>query len=115
MQTGTAAQRTFSQVLDGFPHAPVKRSGVSWTLKGQAALPVLHLPVVKGGICYGVHEVLPQRTVQNHLYTLHTISQVLAKFSAKLALTQLSVFYLLVSQPLSTNEELGKAGGWDGC
>lgn len=66
------AARTFSQVLDGFPYAPVECSGISWTLKGQAAPPVLHLPVVKRGICYGVHQVLPQRTVQNHLFTLHT-------------------------------------------
>lgn len=66
----TPAPRTFSQVLDGFPHASVERSGISWTLKGQAALPVLHLPVVKRGICYGVHEVFPQRTVQDHLLAL---------------------------------------------
>lgn len=62
-------RRTFGQVLDGFAHAPVERSGVGWTLKGQTALPVLHLPVVKGGVCDGVHEVLPQRTVQDHLFT----------------------------------------------
>lgn len=67
-----AAPRTFSQVLDGFPHAPVERPGISRTLKGQAALPVLHLPVVKGGIRYGVHQVLPQRTIQNHLFMSHT-------------------------------------------
>lgn len=65
------ALRTFGQVLDGFPHASVERSGVSRTLEGQAALPVLHLPVVKRGICDGVHEVLPQRAVQNHLLALH--------------------------------------------
>lgn len=70
-----AARRTFSQVLDGLPYAPVERSGIRWTLKGQAALPVLHLPVVKGGICYGVHQVLPQRTVQDHLLVLHTAAR----------------------------------------
>lgn len=58
---------TFSQVLNGFPYPSVKRSGVSRALEGQATLPVLHLPMVKCGRCYGVHQVLPQRTVQDHL------------------------------------------------
>lgn len=65
------AQRTFSQVLDGFPYPPIERSGVSWTLKGQATFPVLHLPMVKRGRCYSVHEVLPQRTLQDHLLIRH--------------------------------------------
>lgn len=71
-QSCELAPRTFSQVLDGFPDAPVKRFGISWTLKGQTALPVLHLPVVERGICYGVYKVLPQRAVQNHLFMFHT-------------------------------------------
>lgn len=86
------ARRTFSQVLDGFPHAPVERPGVSWTLEGQAALPVLHLPVVKRGVCDGVHKVLPQGTVQNHLSTRRTLA-VFTTFSGNRASGQL---YLLV-------------------
>lgn len=66
--SSTVAQRTFSQVLDGFPYPPVERSGVSWTLEGQPTLPVLHFPMVKCGRRYGVHKVLPQRTVQDHLF-----------------------------------------------
>lgn len=63
-----AAPPTFSQVLDCFPYAPVESSGVGWTLEGQAALPVLHLPMMKCGRCYGVDQVFPQRTVQDHLW-----------------------------------------------
>lgn len=71
LDSHTAAQHTFSQVLNGFPYPPVECSGVSWTLEGQATLPVLHLPMVKCGRCYGVHKVLPQRTVQDHLFIRH--------------------------------------------
>lgn len=70
--SSTVAQRTFSQVLDGFPYPPVERSSVSWTLEGQPTLPVLHFPMVKCGRRYGVHKVLPQRTVQDHLFIRHT-------------------------------------------
>lgn len=58
---------TFSQVLNGFPYAPVKSSGVCWTLEGQATPSVLHLPVMKCGHGYGVNQVLPQWTVQDYL------------------------------------------------
>lgn len=68
MKSWTAAPRTFSQILDSFPHAPVKGSGVRWTLEGQAAPPVFHFPVMKGGSGYGVDQVLPQWTVQDHLF-----------------------------------------------
>ncbi|KAF3841815.1 hypothetical protein F7725_023766, partial [Dissostichus mawsoni] len=33
------------QVLDSFPYASVERSGLSWTLKGEPTLHVLHLPM----------------------------------------------------------------------
>lgn len=113
------AQRTFSQVLDGFPYPPIERSGVSWTLKGQATFPVLHLPMVKRGRCYSVHEVLPQRTLQDHLLTRHISIYIFHILSLNKLLTCFRwggfVFYLFVSKTLTTDEELGKAGGRHGC
>lgn len=58
---------TFRQVLQGLPHPPVEGSGVGRTLKGQTALPVVHLPVVESGRGLGVDQVLLQETLQNHL------------------------------------------------
>lgn len=71
LESSTVGQRTFSQVLDCFPYSPVESSGVSWTLEGQAASPVLHFPMVKCGRCCGVHKILPQWIVQNHLFIQH--------------------------------------------
>lgn len=96
---GDAAwQHTFSQVLDSFPYTPIERSGISWTLKRETTLPVLHLPMVKCGCCNGVHKVLPQRTVQNHLLISHipTMFDIVYPLTTSEALLLLFVHYLFV-------------------
>lgn len=64
---------TFSEILNGFSNPSVKRSSISRTLKGQATLPVFHLPMVKCGRCYGVDKIFPQRAVQDHLLIRNTL------------------------------------------
>ena len=82
-ESETAAQRTFGQVLYRLPYPPVESSGVCRTLEGQATLPVLNLPVMKRGRCYGVDQILPQRTVQDDLSIRHVgQSQQGANFSS---------------------------------
>ena len=58
---------TFCQILYGLPHATVEGARVSRALEGQAALPVVHLPVVERGRGLGVDQVLLQEALQNHL------------------------------------------------
>lgn len=73
--------------------------------------------MVKRGRRYGVHEVLPQRTVQDHLFIRHT-SAIFTTTHPQLILNfdilWLFVFYLFVPQPLTADEELGVAGGRHG-
>lgn len=67
MAGDAGGHRTFRQVLLGFAHAPVEGAGVGRTLEGQAALLVVHPPVVEGGRGPGVDQVLPHKALQDHL------------------------------------------------
>lgn len=58
---------TFCHGLHGFPYAPVEGPSISRPLERQATPPVLHHPMVEGGRGLGVHKVLPQSTLQDHL------------------------------------------------
>lgn len=68
VKVATVVRRgTFYEVLDGFPHSSVEGSSVSRALKSEPELSVVDFPVVEGGVCLCVHEVLLHKALQHHL------------------------------------------------
>ena len=58
---------TFRQVLHRLPYTAVKGPRIGRALERQAALLVVHLPVVERGRGLGVEQILFQEAFQNHL------------------------------------------------
>lgn len=65
--SGINISLTIRQVLDGLPHATVECSGVSGALERQAALPVVHSPVMESGRGFSVYQIFLQKALQDHL------------------------------------------------
>lgn len=62
---------TIRQVLDGLPDATVEGTGVRRTLERQAALLVVHPPVMERWSGFSVDQVLLQEALEDHLRTEH--------------------------------------------